>query len=157
MYVQHTTNGNLILVCLYVDDILLTGSCTSKINKFKKVLMNAFDMVGLGNMVYCLGMEILHSDKGINVHQQYELEFLKRFNLMNCKLAVTPAETNHKLNYDVDGEDVDVTTYEQLVCSMRYMCNTRILRYVKGTLRYEILFPSRVPDDTELRCYSDLD
>lgn len=47
MYVQHTSNDNMILVCLYVDDILLTGSCTYEINKFKKVLMNAFDMADL--------------------------------------------------------------------------------------------------------------
>ena len=26
VYVQHTSEGNMILVCLYVDDILLTGS-----------------------------------------------------------------------------------------------------------------------------------
>lgn len=67
VYVQHTSEGNIILVFLYVDDILLTWSCTSVINKFKKVLMNAFDMNDLGNMVYFLGMEILHSQKGINI------------------------------------------------------------------------------------------
>lgn len=42
VYVQHTSNGNLIVVCLYIEDILLTGSCTSEIKKFKKVLMSAF-------------------------------------------------------------------------------------------------------------------
>lgn len=51
LYVQHTSNVNVIMVCLYVDDVLLTRSCTSEINKFKKVLMNAFDMTDLGNMV----------------------------------------------------------------------------------------------------------
>lgn len=66
---HHTYDGNVILACLYVDDILLTGRCTSKINKFKKVLMNAFDTTGLRNMVYFLGIEILHSNKGIIMHQ----------------------------------------------------------------------------------------
>ena len=116
MYVQHTSDGNVILVCLYVDDILLTGSCTSEINKFKKVLMNAFDMTDLGNMVYFLGMEILHSEKGIIVHQlKYELELLKRFEMMNCKSTVTHAETNHKLDSSNNSEDVDVTTFKLLV------------------------------------------
>lgn len=55
VYVQHTSDGNVILVCLYVDDILMTGSCTLEINKFKKVLMNAFDMTNLGN-IYFIGM-----------------------------------------------------------------------------------------------------
>lgn len=61
VYVPHTSDGNVIRVYLYVDDILLTGSCTSEINKFKKELMSAFDMIDLENMVYFLGMEILHS------------------------------------------------------------------------------------------------
>ena len=51
VYVQHTSEGNMILVCLYVDDILLTGSCEHEITKFKKELMNEFEMTDLGNMV----------------------------------------------------------------------------------------------------------
>lgn len=58
----------MILVCLYVDDTLLTRNCNSEINKIKRVLMKAFDMTDLGNMVYFLGMEILHIDKGIIMH-----------------------------------------------------------------------------------------
>lgn len=101
MDVQHTSDGNVIIVCLYVDDILMTWSCTSERNKFKKVLMNEFDMTDLENMVYFLGMEIFHYEKGINVHQvKYELELLKILALLNCKSAVTPAETNHKLDSD---------------------------------------------------------
>lgn len=83
---QHTSNGNMIMVCLYVDYILLAVNCSSEINKFKKVLMNTFDMSDLGNMVYFLGMEIIHYDRGIIVHQlKYELELLKIFEMMNCK------------------------------------------------------------------------
>ena len=48
VYVQHTSKGNMILVCLYVDDILLTGSSEQEIAEFKKVLMNAFEMTDLG-------------------------------------------------------------------------------------------------------------
>lgn len=43
---------------------------------------------------------------------------------MNCKSAITPAEINHKLGFDVDGEDVDATTFKQLVGWRRYMRNT---------------------------------
>lgn len=185
VYVQQTFDGNVILVCLYVDDILLTRSYTSEVNKFKKVLMNAFDMTNLGNMVYFLGIGFFHPEKGIIIHQlKYELKLPKRFKLMNCKSAVTPAETNHKLDSDDDGEDVDATTFKKLVGCQRYMCNIRhdicygvrmvnrlmskpkwsyyqavirVLRYVKGTLKHVILFPSGVLDDAGLICYSDSD
>src|ERR1043165_703407 len=81
VYVQ-PSNSNMILVCLYVDDILLTGSCTKDIIKFKKMLMTEFEMTDLGNMVYFLGMEILYLEEGIILHQlKYELEFLKKFKL----------------------------------------------------------------------------
>src|SRR4051812_19910834 len=161
----------MILVCLHVDDILLKGSCPVDIIKFKKVLMNEFEMTDLGNMVYFLGMEILYSKEGIILHQlKYELELLKKFKLENCKTVVTPSETNHKLDSDSEGEDVDATIFKQLVGSLRYLCNTipdifyafglvrrfmnkpkwshyqgavRILRYIKGTLKFGVLFPSR--------------
>lgn len=78
------------------------------------------------------------------------------------------------MDSNVDGEDIDITTFKQLVGCLRYMCNTRpdkcyaigmvsmfmskpkwshyqgavrINKYVKGTLRHEILFPSGVSDD----------
>lgn len=170
VYVQHTSEGNMTLVCLYVDDILLTGSSEQEIAKFKKVLMNEFEMTDLGKMTYFLGMEFRYSEKGIILHQlKYELELLKRFDLKNCKIAVTPSDTNQKLDSDSDGKDVDATTFKQLVGSLRYLCNTRpdicysvgmvsrfmskpkwshyqaavrILRYIKGTLKYGVLFPS---------------
>ncbi|XP_050874954.1 uncharacterized mitochondrial protein AtMg00810-like [Lathyrus oleraceus] len=185
VYMQHTSDGNVIQVCLYVGDILLTWSCTFEINKFKKVLMNEFDMTDLGSMVYFLWMEILHSEKGIIMHQlKYELELLKKFELLNCKSEVTPAKTNHNLDSDFYGEDVDDIPFKQLVGCLRYLCNNRpdicytvgmvsrfmikpkwsyyqatirILNYVKGTLRHGILFPSGVSGDAEMICYSDYD
>ncbi|KAK2372692.1 putative mitochondrial protein [Trifolium repens] len=185
VYVQHTSEGNMILVCLYVDDILLTGSSEQEIAKFKKVLMNEFEMTDLGKMSYFLGMEFLYSEKGIILHQiKYELELLKRFKLENCKIAITPSDTNQKLDSDSDGEDVDATTFKQLVGSLRYLCNTRpdicfavgmvsrfmskpkwsyyqaavrILRYIKGTLKHGVLFPFKGKTKSELLSYSDSD
>ena len=125
VYVQHS-GSNMILVCLYVDDILLTGSCPEDIIKFKKVLMNEFEMTDLGNMVYFLGIKILYSKEGIILHQlKYELELLNKFKLENYKATVTPSETNHKLDSDSEGEDVDATIFKQLVGSLRYLCNTK--------------------------------
>ncbi|XP_050915125.1 uncharacterized protein LOC127130099 [Lathyrus oleraceus] len=77
-------------------------------------------------MVYFLRMKIMYSKKGIILHHlKYELELLKIFELINYKIAITPAETNHKLDFDVEGEDVDSITFKQLVGSLRSLCNTR--------------------------------
>src|SRR4051812_49356764 len=184
VYVQHC-GSNMILSCLYVDDILLTGSCSEDLMKFKKVLMNEFEITDLGKMSYFLGMEILYSEDGIILHQlKYELELLKKFKLENYKAVVTPSETNQKLDSDSEGEDVDTTIFKQLVGSLRYLCNTRpdicyavgfvsrftskpkwshyqaavrILRYIKGTLKFGIVFPSGRKEESELLSYFDFD
>ncbi|XP_050909674.1 uncharacterized protein LOC127123506 [Lathyrus oleraceus] len=71
------------------------------------------------------GGELMYLDKGIILHKlKYELELLEIFELTNCKSAIIPAETNHKLDSDVEGDDVDATTFKQLVGSLRYLYNT---------------------------------
>ncbi|WJX32266.1 hypothetical protein P8452_20610 [Trifolium repens] len=161
VYVQHTSEGNMILVCLYVDDILLTGSSEQEIAKFKKALMNEFEITDLGKMSYFLGMEFMYSEKGIILHQmKYELELLKIFKLENCKIAITPSDTNQKLDSDSDGEDVDATIFKQLVGSLRYLCNTRpdiCYAVGMGTLKHGVLFPYEGKTESELLSYSDSD
>ncbi|XP_058733630.1 secreted RxLR effector protein 161-like [Vicia villosa] len=121
------------------------GSCSEEVVKFKKILMKEFELTGLGKLVYILRMEVLYSEKGIILHQlKYELELLKRFKLQNCKAAVTPSDTNHKLDSDSEGEDVNATTFKQLVGS---------LRYIKGTLKFGVLFPCGGMTDSELMSY----
>ncbi|XP_058748412.1 uncharacterized mitochondrial protein AtMg00810-like [Vicia villosa] len=125
VYVQHPFGDNMILTCLHVDDILLTGSCYDEIVNFNKVLINDFAMTGLGKLVYFIGIEVLYYEKGIILHQlNYELYLLMRFELKSCKSPLTPAETNYKLDSDAEGDDVDATTFKQLVGSLRYLCNT---------------------------------
>jgi hypothetical protein len=89
--------------------------------------------------------------------------------MVNCNHAVTPAEVRLQLTKDSDDADVDPTQFRRLIGSLRYLCNTRpdlaysvgvvsrfmqkpklshltaakrILRYIRGTLDYGILFPS---------------
>ncbi|KAI5434848.1 hypothetical protein KIW84_021603 [Lathyrus oleraceus] len=87
-----------------------------------------------------------------------ELELLKRFELLNCKVVVIPADTNQKLDSDSNGDDVDATTFKQLVGSLRYLCNTRPdICYAVGTLKSGVLFPSSAETGSELLSYSDSD
>ncbi|XP_050885332.1 uncharacterized mitochondrial protein AtMg00810-like [Lathyrus oleraceus] len=142
VYVQHTSDINMILMCIYVDDILLTGSCSDEIVKFKKVLMNAFGMSDLGNMVYFLRMEVLYSDKGIIFHQlKYELDLLNILELINCKSAITPTETIHKLDYD--DEVKIVSRFMNKPKWSHYQVVIRILRYIKGSQRVDRRSASR--------------
>lgn len=100
----------------------------------------------------------------------YTMDVLKRFNMTDCNPSITPLEVVLKLdNTSNDDEPVDPTLFKQLIGSLRYMCNNkpdisfiiglvsrfkaeprnshfmvakRILRYLKGTVKYSAFSPS---------------
>ncbi|XP_050888788.1 uncharacterized mitochondrial protein AtMg00810-like [Lathyrus oleraceus] len=98
-----------------------------------------------------LGMKILDSEKGIILHHlKYDVELLKKFDLLNCKVVVTPTETNHKLDSDPKGDDVDATTFKQLVGSPRYLCKIRLdICYVVGMDLIKISKPMKLLIDNK--------
>ncbi|KAK2378599.1 hypothetical protein QL285_066488 [Trifolium repens] len=171
VYVKHNSNPtNVLIICLYVDDLLVTGSDSSDIAAFKRMMHSEFEMTDMGKLNYFLGLQFEETTAGTLLHQKkYMKELLVRFNMLGCNPAETPMETNTKLCLDENGEVVNSTLYKQMVGSLRYLCNSRpdmsfavgvvsrfvdtpkkshmtavkrILRYVQGTLEYGILFPS---------------
>ena len=98
LYVK-STNNELLIVSLYVDDLLVTSSCKNQIVQFKLQMMEEFQMSDLGEMAYFLGMEINQMQQGIFVCQQkYTAEILKKFDMQNCKPISTPLVQNAKLS-----------------------------------------------------------
>ena len=57
MYSQQH-DGNIIIIVLYVDDLLITGSTVVFISAIKTALHNAFEMSDLGLLKQFLGLEI---------------------------------------------------------------------------------------------------
>ncbi|KAH9704543.1 hypothetical protein KPL70_011512 [Citrus sinensis] len=57
LYIQ-VINHELIVVSLYVDDLLVTGSNEELVKQFKVQMMQAFEMTDLGEMTFFLGLEI---------------------------------------------------------------------------------------------------
>ena len=54
---KHKGN-DILIVSLYVDDLLVTGNNINLVDKFKKEMIQEFEMTGLGLMTYFLGMEV---------------------------------------------------------------------------------------------------
>ncbi|XP_050876697.1 secreted RxLR effector protein 161-like [Lathyrus oleraceus] len=78
------------------------------------------------------------------LHQlKYELELLKRY-LYNIRPDI----------YYVVGM---VNRFMNIPKWLHYQVDVKILRYIKGTLMYRVLFPSGVKSESELVCYSDSD
>lgn len=70
VYTRATGTANLLIVCLYVDDLLITGSDEEEISHFKQSMMSEFEMTDLGKLNYFLGMEFLSTKKGIFMTQR---------------------------------------------------------------------------------------
>lgn len=58
----------LLILVLYVDDLILTGSSSSMIQSVKKELMAQFDMTYLGLLHYFLGLQVHKSLEGISIY-----------------------------------------------------------------------------------------
>jgi len=84
-------NHDVLIVSLYVDDLLVTGSKFELVEQFKVQMFEEFEMIDLGEMAFFLGMEIHQTDDGIFIVQQkYAKEVLKKFNMESCKEMSSP-------------------------------------------------------------------
>lgn len=57
VYVNNASRHNIVIICLYVDDLLITGTDEAYIKCVKSKLMKEFEMFDLGNLSYFLGIE----------------------------------------------------------------------------------------------------
>ena len=60
----------ILIVSLYVDDLLATGSNAGFVNKFKAKMEQVFEMTDLDEMSYFLGMEVHQKQNEIFICQQ---------------------------------------------------------------------------------------
>ena len=109
-------------------------------------------------------------------------EVLERFNMQECKSAINPTLMGLKLSKDDSNKDFDSSLYKSIVGNLMYLTVTRpdimhvvslisrfmekpkethwqatkiILRYVKGTKGFEILYTAS--ENSELVGYTDSD
>ena len=58
VFVKKFSDGEVIIFLLYVDNMLIVGRDTSKIDKLKKELSKSFEMKDLGSTSQILGINI---------------------------------------------------------------------------------------------------
>ena len=107
-------NRKLMILCLYVDDILLASNDKCWLESEKKVLKDGFEMVDQGEAHYILGMNIFRNKKEriLFVNQtRYIQEILRRFGMgeenrptstpMDPNQSFRPCESEHERFHDV--------------------------------------------------------
>ncbi|GAU36022.1 hypothetical protein TSUD_211600 [Trifolium subterraneum] len=168
LFVKNGEGDKILIVSLYVDDLIYTGNDSKMMEEFKSSMKEKFAMTDLGKMKYFLGVEVSQSLQGIFIHQhKYASEILKRFDMEECNKVCSPIVPECKLVKDEKGQASDATCYKQMIGCLMYLLETRpdmtfsvclaarymerptemhvaivkgILRYLKGTMSYEMWY-----------------
>ncbi|KAJ0712899.1 putative RNA-directed DNA polymerase [Helianthus annuus] len=157
-----------VIICLYVDDMLIFGTDQDQVDKTKKFLSSCFDMKDLGEAEVILGIRIKRENNGISISQSHYIEkILKKFNFHDSSPVSTPMDPAFKLSPN-EGVAVSQLEYSRAIGSLMYaMISTRpdiayavgklsrytsnpgashwqamnrVFRYLKGTMKYGLTY-----------------
>nr|ABA95219.1 retrotransposon protein, putative, Ty1-copia subclass [Oryza sativa Japonica Group] len=161
VYYRHG-GGEGVILCLYVDDILIFGTNLEVINEVKSFLSQNFDMKDLGVADVILNIKLIRGENGITLLQSHYVEkILNRFGYIDSKPSPTPYDPSLLLrkNKRIARNQLE---YSQIIGSLMYLASAtrpnisfavsklsrftsnpgddhwraleRIMRYLKGTM-----------------------
>jgi hypothetical protein len=79
------------LISLYVDDLILTGNAEKLIDEIKEQLSQVFEMKDLGELHYCLVLEVWKMQaKLLFVRVSISEKYLRDLKWINVSLLVFP-------------------------------------------------------------------
>jgi hypothetical protein len=182
LYIK-VTQGSILLIEVYIDDIIFRSIDDRLSQKFEKDRKNDFKMSLLGELSFLLGLQICQSNQGIFISQtKYIREMIKRFRMEDCKPFTNPMQTSCKLRKDDDSKSTDQRQYMSMIGSLLYVTAFRtyvmqavgqvarfltalneshvlavksIFRYLKGTKEFGLWYPKG--NDLSLIPYTDAD
>ncbi|CAL1397307.1 unnamed protein product [Linum trigynum] len=129
IFVKKFSDGDFIILLLYVDDMLIDGQNVSKINDLKKELSKSFAMKDLGLAKQILGVRIIR-DRGAKKiwfsQEKYIEKVLQRFNMDNAKAVSCPLANHFTLtskqspSIEKEKAEMDKIPYASAVGSLMY-------------------------------------
>ncbi|CAL8074762.1 unnamed protein product [Prunus armeniaca] len=166
---------DIMVLCLYVENIALTGNQPFLISSFVLTLGQEFELTDMGPFSYFLGIEATSTISGLLLSQtKYIVDLLKRHSMTDCKPCSTLICASRQLSSLASELLSDAIEYRQLVGSLQYLTFTkpdmsfdvhhivqfmsaprsphlvaakRILHYLNSTLGFSLSF-SRSPKST---------
>jgi hypothetical protein len=155
--------GEGVILCLYVDNILILGTSLYVIKETKDFMSNNFEMKDLGEADVILNIKLLREGNGgITLVQSHYVEnVLSHFGYSKCEPSPTPYDSSKLLKKN-QRISRDQLRYSQIVGSLMYLASAtrpdilfdvsklsrfvsnpgddnwhaleRVLRYLKGTM-----------------------
>jgi hypothetical protein len=134
LYERRTAAG-VVYVTIYVDDLIIAASTMALIHEFKEELKSVYSMKDLGELKFCLGMEITRdrSRRLLTVRQsKYARDVLTRFGMTTSHPKPTPMDPGLKLSKTMSPKNAEEAAeaakfpYREVVGSLMYlMVSTR--------------------------------
>ena len=122
VYVKNTERG-FVIICLYVDDVLIMGGNNEVIKTTKEMFNNKFDMKDLGVADVILGIKISKTSDGLILSQSHYIEkILKKFKQNDSSPMRTPVDVNLHLSKN-NGKSFSQQEYAQAIDSLMYVMN----------------------------------
>ncbi|KAG7587705.1 GAG-pre-integrase domain [Arabidopsis suecica] len=149
---------NLLIVAVYVDDLLVTGSSLDLILDFKKGMAGKLEMSDLGKLItYYLGNEVFQRDDEIVLRQErYAKKKLEEAGMSECNAVHTPMTSSLELSKALEEKRVNEKDYRRNIGCLRESHGKalrQILRYIRGTLTHGLHFKQGI--ESGLVGYSD--
>ncbi|GJW82538.1 zinc finger, CCHC-type containing protein [Tanacetum coccineum] len=145
VYRKFDSSGKGVIMCLYVDDMLIFRIDQNQVDKTKKILSSMFSMKDMGEVDVILGIKIKRENKGIVITQCHYIEkIIKKFNHEDCSPVITPMDPVEKLKPNTC-KLVDHLEYSRAIrCLMYALTSTRPdIAYAVGRLSRFTSNPSR--------------
>ena len=91
-------DNTCVVICLYVDDMLIFGTNLEVLCETKKFQGFEFDMKDLGNVEVILRIKITRTSNGLKLSQEHYVEkILRKFEHFDCKPVSTPYDPSSQL------------------------------------------------------------
>ncbi|GAA0160213.1 transmembrane signal receptor [Lithospermum erythrorhizon] len=120
-------SGVFLASLVYVDDIIVIGSCMTAISGVKEFLHNAFTIKDMGAAKFFLGIELFHTVAGVYLNQRkYILDLLQDAFLLCCKPANTPMITGQDLTIETSPLLTEQNQYRRLIGHFLYLAFRRL-------------------------------
>jgi hypothetical protein len=101
-----------LVVGVYVDDLIITGSYRDNIRSFKEEMAATFKMSDLDLLHYYLDIEVKQSASDISLSQcAYAMKIFERSDMTGCNPCHVPMEARLKLSKKSTQPLVDATSY----------------------------------------------
>jgi hypothetical protein len=113
-----------LFVLLYVDDMQIISDELAKVEQYKQVIKNRFDLKDAGHIKQCIGIRFDYDRERrvLKMDQQSKIEQLYEKHKINCpaptKLPIPQKEDIYKFS-----EDADVFVFQSIIGSLNYIAH----------------------------------